>query len=46
MLIASFISDLVNAVETGINWAIQVAIFATAAMLAISLLAWLVHRSS
>ncbi len=45
IIFAAFIEDLSTTVNNGISWAIKVSIFATAIMLAISLIAWLTHRS-
>lgn len=44
-LFLTVIDDIGTAVNNAIQWAIGVSIFATAIMLAISIIAWLVHRS-
>lgn len=46
LIFASVIDDIAQAASNGIQWASDVAIFVTAAMMAISLLSWLFHRSS
>lgn len=38
-------NDVVSAVSQGYSWGIEVLIFGTAALLAASLVAWLIHRS-
>jgi len=45
ILTSNFVNDLITAASQGINWAIKVSIFATAIFLAISLIAWMIHRS-
>lgn len=43
-ILTSFANDLITATTQGIGWAIKVSIFATAILLAISLIAWMIHR--
>ena len=38
-------SDIINVVKDAYTWGIAVLIFGTAALLAASLIGWLIHRS-
>lgn len=43
--IAQLINEPVAAIQQGISWGIAVVISLTAAYLAVSLIAWMLHRS-